>query len=335
MISIVIPVYNAEDYLAARLEHLLQHDLGNVQIIVIDDGSTDNSYEICRRHLGGHANSLIIKQENQGLSIARNRGIEASVCEYIVFLDSDDILFKDGFTKMKAYLSVEKPDVLMGKYVIMQEKGRNIWPTYSFPTINSAAEARKYIYSEILDSVWHAWRYVCRRDFLLRHDLFFTPGIICEDMEWSPRVLRAADSIAFLDDPFYGYYYNRRGSITRNALAVRVADVNAIVACSVQKYIAEDYGKTLAYRLIRESFYSLSRYCLCKKVERKKLRPVIEDAIGFYHYSSSAMIQLFLRTRGFPCYLYLWSAALWTAKTARGLFKIILGPLSVKRQAIK
>jgi len=329
LLSIIIPVYNIAKLLPNRLEHLLQHNLESVQIIVVDDGSTDCSYEICQQYLSNYAAAVLITQKNQGLSAARNRGIAEAKGEYVLFLDSDDILMHKGFRELMDYICNNKPDILMGKYVVIQKKGRDIWPQYSFPSVSSEAEAKKMIYTHITDSIWNAWRYVCRREFLIENNLFFQHGILCEDMEWSPRVLEVAANIAFLEEPFYGYYHNRPGSITSTALAKRIADVNTIVANSVIRYSSKDYGKALSYRLVRESFYCISRYFLCKKSDRKALRPIIEKAIDCYHHSASGEVALFLQTQPIIP-LYIWSVILWIARKTRKIFNPILGPISIK-----
>ena len=322
LISIIIPVYNSEAFLARRIEHLLQHDLKETEIIIINDGSTDASLEICQGFLKGNENAKIITQKNQGLSTSRNKGIEEAKGEYLIFLDSDDILLYDGFSEAKKQLATEKPEVLMGKYALLREKKRSKWPHYSFPKTNNPAEARKTIYSDINDSIWNAWRYICKRDFLLNNNLLFKPGTICEDVEWTPRMLQTAKNICFLEEPFYGYYHNRQGSITRTAGAKRIADINEIVADSVPKYISEEYGKDLASRLVRESFYSISMYCKYEKNERKALRPIIEKAITQYRFSTSLVIRIFLKTRkAIP--LYIWSMLLSCAKAVRRAIKSI------------
>ena len=327
LISVIIPVYNSESFLASRFDHLIKHDLENVQIIIVDDGSTDGSPKICRRYFAENEDARIITQENRGLSGARNRGVEEAEGEYVAFLDSDDILLYRGFAEAKAYLSVRKPDVLTGKYVVIMKNGREIRPGYGLPEAESAADARNQLYRTATDSVWSACRSICRREFLIENKLFFTPGIIWEDMEWSPRMLRAAGSIGFLDEPFYGYFHKRPGSITSTSKARRLRDVSAIVAESVEAYISEEYGAALARRLIRESFYSLSLYCLCSRSERAELRPGIEAAVGCYGRSPSAAIRVFLKTRKIVP-LYIWSLSLLFAKTARGLLSGLLGPVT-------
>ncbi|MCL2046766.1 MAG: glycosyltransferase [Oscillospiraceae bacterium] len=332
LISIIIPVYNSESFLSSRLEQLLKNNLENIQIIIINDGSTDKSLEICKQYFDKNPHAIIINQENQGLSAARNTGIDTASGQYIVFLDSDDILITKGFDEIRKHLENDKPDVLMGKYVIMQEKGRRILPKYTFPKIKSADEARLAIYSRIHDSVWYVWRYISRREFLLENELYFVRGIVCEDMEWTPRLLTAAKTITFVDEPFYGYYYKRVGSVTQTAAVRRLRDVNALVAADVDAYIDEFHGKALINRLIKESFFSISRYCLCGPDNRKALLPVINEAIRTYRYSSSIIIRFFAFIRNFLP-LFICSVLLTIVRLVLGTINRLLGPLSVKHRA--
>ena len=330
LISIIMPVYNGEEYIAARLDNLIAFCNNSIELIVINDGSTDRSYTICQEKLSNLPNIKIITQENKGLSEARNTGIKAAEGDYIIFLDSDDILIQDGLTQIVDSLEFCKPDVLMGKLLTIPPNGRIIKPNYTFPDATSASESRVFIYNEVHDCIWHAVRYVCRRDFLLNNSLLFVPGIICEDMEWSPRVLGCANSIVFINAPFYGYYYNRAGSITKSVMFKRILDTNKIVSESIPKYIDEDYGKALAYRLILESFYNISRYCKCSKEQRKVLHPIIINTSELYPYAASGLVKLFIKTKSFIP-LYMWSVALFLAREFRGLFKNILGPLRTIR----
>ena len=319
LLSIIIPMYNAESYLAMRMQHLLTHNHEVVQVVIINDGSTDSSLEICKHIFKDAHNVIIISQENRGLSEARNRGMAMAKGEYILFLDSDDILLQEGFIELKTFLSHNKPDVLMGKYVLLFENGKQQWPSYLFPQIDTIQEARDYIYTNIQDSIWNATRYVCKREFLVNNGIFFVPGLICEDLEWTPRMLSLADTITFLNIPFYGYFYNRVGSITRTVLVKRIKDVNNIVSAAIPKYINEPYGQAIAQRLIKESFYNISRYCLCNKEERQVVHTEIQSMASLYRHSPSWDVYIFLCTRKVVP-LYVWSLMLHVARKIRRFF---------------
>jgi len=327
LISIIIPVYNGESYLKSRFENLLTNNLENIELLIVDDGSTDSTPEICRDMLSNISNAKIISQDNQGLSGARNTGLQFANGEYILFLDSDDILISNGLKAIKQCLSTVNVDVLMGKYVLISENGKKFYPSYDFPKALTPNDARTSIYSQIPDSIWNVWRYICKRDFLSSNDLLFAYGLVCEDMEWTPRMLNVACSISFCDEPFYGYYFNRPGSITRTSTEKRVQDVNQILIDTLPKYISENYGMFIAHRLIHESFCSISRYCLCRSNKRKELRPLINQAISFYHLSPSRVVRLFLLFHNFVP-LFLLSLGLNFIRTVRNFFKSFIGPIS-------
>ena len=94
-LSIIIPVYNVEKYLSICLDSVLAQDLKNIEVIMVDDGSTDNSGEICDKYSNKYSNFIAIHQKNKGLSGARNTGIKKSKGEFLMFIDSDDFINKN------------------------------------------------------------------------------------------------------------------------------------------------------------------------------------------------------------------------------------------------
>ena len=105
MISIIVPVYNVEEYLEECIESIRQQTFTDFEVILVNDGSTDYSKEICEEYCRKDSRFRLINQENQGQSIARNRGIAESTGEFIVFIDSDDIVKFDLLTQLKKYMS--------------------------------------------------------------------------------------------------------------------------------------------------------------------------------------------------------------------------------------
>ena len=320
-----MPVFRAGHYIRERMGQLLSHDLTGAELVVVvcEDGF-DQSANICAELLESMENATIIVQPEQGLSVARNTGLEAAAGDYVLFMDSDDILLNPGFAELMAALPETEAEVLVGKYVLLQQKGRDIWPPYRFSAAKTAEEARMAIYADLPDSVWNAWRYVCRRDFLLQHGLFFVPGLICEDVEWTPRMLDKAKEITFFDTPIYGYFYNRSGQLSKRPSLKRTLDINQVVAESIRLYQDKPYGKALCYRLIRESLYSISEYCKFSATDQKIIRPYIEACVQYYSVSPGKAARLFAKTCPFVP-LYVWSVILLTAKTLRNVLKRFLG----------
>ena len=125
LLSIVIPVYNAEKYLHLSIESVLKNDYKNFELILIDDGSSDNSLEICKRFADSDKRIKVFTQENKGTSATRNRGLELAKGEYVAFLDSDDWVDKDMYSYLISILN-KNPEVAYaecGKYgIIIREK---------------------------------------------------------------------------------------------------------------------------------------------------------------------------------------------------------------------
>ena len=111
-ISLVIPVYNVESWLAECLESAVNQSAPFKEVVIINDGSTDSSIEICRSYVKKYGYFKLIDQENQGLSAARNAGIKAASGEYIMFLDSDDWLRADSVKILEGLLEEGRPDVI-------------------------------------------------------------------------------------------------------------------------------------------------------------------------------------------------------------------------------
>jgi len=334
-LSIIITVYKADAYIFERMSQLLSHNLSDSQIIVVvcEDGY-DKSAEICTKLLHDRKNALVIVQPDEGLSVARNTGIMAASGDYIFFMDCDDVLLEPGFSELIKELSYTNSDVYMGKFALLQTNGKDKWPDYSFPPVSDASDARQIIYSDLPDSIWNVWRYVCRREFLIQNKLYFCPGLISEDVEWTPRMLECAEKITFVDAAIYGYYYNHTAQLSRRTNPKRTHDINKTVLNGIFEYRDKPYGKALCDRLIRESFYSISAYCRFSVADRKMLRPIINECVKQYHHSASLQVRLFMKTRVFIP-LYIWSVVLLVVKTLRNPLKRLHGANKVwssKRQ---
>ena len=105
MISVIVPVYNVEKYLEECLDSIKNQTYSAIEVILVNDGSTDSSKEICEKYCKQDSRFLLTNQENQGLSAARNKGVEISTGEYIVFVDSDDIIKTNYLEKLMQYMA--------------------------------------------------------------------------------------------------------------------------------------------------------------------------------------------------------------------------------------
>ena len=107
MISVIVPVYNVEEYLEECLESIKNQTYTNIEVILVNDGSTDGSREICERFCQKDSRFKLINQENQGQSVARNRGFKESIGQYIMFVDSDDVINTNVLEVLLPYMKTE------------------------------------------------------------------------------------------------------------------------------------------------------------------------------------------------------------------------------------
>ena len=125
-ISIIVPIYNDSKYLVKCIESIIHQTYTNLQIILIDDGSTDNSLEICQEYAKKDSRILVIHKENGGLPSARNAGLDVSNGEYVMFCDADDFYNPDSCEILERAISSKCADYAIGNYINCDEDG-TLW----------------------------------------------------------------------------------------------------------------------------------------------------------------------------------------------------------------
>lgn len=224
LISIVIPVYNVEKYLSRCLESILSQSLKEIEIIIVNDGSTDNSLEICRNYQQKDSRIIIIDKKNEGVSVARNTGIENASGKYIGFVDPDDWIEKNMYENM--YNTIEKFEcsIAFCNYSKDSRLGSTI-KTLKFnkdflgklDIINDLI-ANMIGMEDILPKYYYVmgcvWRCLYRRDFIEKFNLRFVPGItIMEDLLFSVQALVYCDKACIDHGVYYHYMKNKSSSL--------------------------------------------------------------------------------------------------------------------------
>ena len=216
MFTIVIPVYNTSAYLNKCVTSVLDQTYGNLEIVLVNDGSTDASKELCQELANNNSRISVIHQENQGLSAARNTGIQAAKGDYIIFLDSDDYIDNDACEDLCRSIGQSACDVVTTKMKIVNN-GYIKYPYYNHNKPYEIMSGKAYMIQELFNKTMSmaAVQYVYNRTFLQVHNLKFRVGIYHEDEEFTPRALALADKVLRSDLCFYNYLI-RSGSITTN-----------------------------------------------------------------------------------------------------------------------
>ena len=238
--SIIVPVYNVEKYLKECIDSVLSQSIDDYELILVNDGSTDKSRDICEEYAKEHENIKIITKDNGGLSSARNVGIRKAVGEYLLFLDSDD--FWSSYECLSALKGSVKtyPDFVMFKAEkYFGNKSVDSYGDYDLNLINTNTSDGIFLYMvKNNKQLACAWNKMIRRDYLLDHNIFFVEGITGEDIDWVIRLFQNAKSICAINDILYMYRQNRSGSITNTISPATVRNLYNTI-----KNVAGEYKK--------------------------------------------------------------------------------------------
>lgn len=216
--SIILPVYNVSSYLEQCLDSIRNQTLENIEIICINDGSTDSSREILRDYQKRDMRIVILDTKNLGPSAARNLGFSQARGEYVLFMDSDDFIDAELCSYLYEQSLKYKSDI-------------TVYDAYPFPenspqwlARNLVVRSRFYEHDSIAALIYEngatpfVWRNVFRRQFLLEHQLSFLPDVFFgEDLIFQFMSFPAAERILFLEKRLYHYRWKRQGSAMFNA----------------------------------------------------------------------------------------------------------------------
>lgn len=217
-VSVVVPVYNIETCLRQCLDSIAAQTLKDIEIICVDDGSTDNSIHILHDYTQKDERFSIITQKNSGPENARNRGLGAATGEYIIFLDSDDYFSSVFLERMAEKLDTTKADVVICQAVEFDAKSGKEYPSewmlkkkYLPAAEFSPVEISQYLFQFTYGM---AWDKMYRRDWLLDTGICYPPLRNSEDLAFVFPTLLAARKIAILPQIYVHHRVNRKASVS-------------------------------------------------------------------------------------------------------------------------
>lgn len=208
--SVIIPIYNTAEYLAECLESVLAQG-GDIEIICINDGSTDNSLEVVGQYAKQNPQIIIVNQANGGLSAARNAGVERASGDYLFFLDSDDVICKDSFVQLNRLINDDAPDIVAFNSILwypdkdnrkIENVNFNHIETVSYKSgmdyLSYFVESRKWGPSAVCF-------YLFKRSLLLNNQIVFEKGLLHEDELYMPQTLSYAGKVVTMPCSLYLY----------------------------------------------------------------------------------------------------------------------------------
>ncbi len=214
-VSIIVPVYNSEKFLNKCLDSLINQTLEDIEIICVNDGSTDNSLKILQEYAAKDKRIQIIDKQNEGLSATRNQGIDRATGEYIGFVDSDDRVDLNFFEKL--YLSAQKydADIAVGEIIRLNKFNKKIHLKLEKETVTDDFET-KLILCDVPDKSY-VWNKIYKTEELKKHNLKFLYGRIYEDVVYTPQVLYCLNKLVTVPGTHYYYWRNPNSLVTSRA----------------------------------------------------------------------------------------------------------------------
>ena len=217
LVSIIIPVYNVEKYLENCIKSACEQTYENIEIILVDDGSTDNSPQICDEWARKDQRIVVVHKKNGGLSSARNAGLDVAKGKYVFFLDGDDTVHPDLLTTSLGYMSSGVDMVVFG-YNLVYDDGKNIG--VSFPenhyVLHTEEERIRFIIGPFFryETGWNAWNRIFLKSIIDEYNLRFEDNrrIMAEDQYFCLVYLAHCKNIVVIEDGLYDYY-QRQDSI--------------------------------------------------------------------------------------------------------------------------
>ncbi|MBE6485735.1 MAG: glycosyltransferase [Methanosphaera stadtmanae] len=244
-VSVIIPVYNVEKYLKLCMDSIVNQTLSDIEIICVNDGSTDNSLNILKEYAQSDNRIMIISQENMGHAVATNKGIDLAQGKYLFFMDSDDILDVSALEKTFKAAEEKNVDFVFFKAINYDEETEEYYETenYSMQAVVNRVGDEVFNYNDLKELSFNMavtpWTKLYKKDFIKNHGIRFPEGLIFEDNIVFWESLFLAEKIYFLDE----FLFTRRW---RNTSSTRAGDkrfIDSIIINTMILDLFKEYGK--------------------------------------------------------------------------------------------
>lgn len=282
LLSIIIPVYNVEQYLDYCLSTVLACDLRSCEVILSLGKSADRSGDICLKYARKYPFIQILEQNGKGLSNARNCGLDVAQGEYILFLDSDDYVDSPCLDSLIGRLrdgSITADVVVTDFYRSDLRLGR-IVPCFQIGEAVSLQEGMDFLPQMLRrrQCFWNVWRYLYHRSFLEQHEIRFLENRLSEDIDFTTSVFLFDPKIVFTHSPYYVYVVGRGQSLMDRPTLKRLSDTVLILERSIVRLRESQFA--YADRLIAQFQYEyILNLALAVEMDREDR----QEALALYH----------------------------------------------------
>lgn len=298
-VSVIVPVYQVERYLAACVDSILAQSYPHFEVILVDDGSTDGSPAICDAYAAQDARVIVVHQRNGGLSDARNTGIRRASGDYVLFLDGDDFYHDpDALKKLTDRAAISDADVIQFSYEKYCEetaaRESYLKAEHDMPLKLDKAQQLSFLFSNGL-YIASACNKMIRRS-LFEEGLFFEKGIYSEDVDWCARLLLKAESMDYIAEQLYSY--RQHGSSIRHTINdKKCSDLKSnILKCIELAQLADDAEKQalLAYSAFQYGTFFMVQ-AQAERVQKDCMAQLApHQGILKYHHGNKKLLCLHL-----------------------------------------
>lgn len=281
LISIIIPIYNVSAYIERCLHSVMRQTYGEIECLLVDDASSDDSIEKCERLITAYKGpihfSILHHEHNRGLSAARNTGTEVATGDYILYLDSDDALTDDCIEPLMApVLRDASIEMVVGNY----ERLSDGYPLPAMMMSRTDLPEAEFCGKEVVRSYFFegkgfyvsAWNKLVKRSFLQKHQLQFMDGVLYEDNPWTHQVLKYLSHLYIVQAVTY-LHYRRPSSIMTGTSHEESGYYHGIVYETIAKQFT-------AGEECREARFFLNKLCAC--LIHGPITPALDRAVALF-----------------------------------------------------
>ena len=276
-VSVIVPVYNVEKFIDKCLNSLVNQTLKEIEIIVVNDGSPDNSQKIIDKYVKKYPEKVqsFIK-ENGGQGSARNYGLEKANGEYIGYVDSDDFVEKDMYKKLYNKAKENNYDIVVcGNY--------NVSEDYQNKNIDTFINNYNTDLENIFFGKMAVWNKIYKRDILIKNKLEFKEKVWYEDLAFTLKAIMNSNTFAFIDEPLYDYLI-REGSTMNNSNVQRnleILDAFNDILSYIQHNKKEEYFSKIEFLAIDHIYISAIVRVLKAEADDKVKRETINKLLDY------------------------------------------------------
>lgn len=261
-VSVIVPIYNVSEFLDRCLNSIVNQTLKDIEIILINDGSTDDSKVIIDKYMNQYKNIILIDKKNEGVGKARNDGIKKASGEYIIFVDSDDYIKENMLEEFYEYSRKHSLDMTTGFYYKVKNNKEILWktPKYKMGNVKTSPNI-------ILAVEYTSWGKLYKRSMIIENDIFFEENKNYEDIPFVYKCLLKSKLVGQLTE---GYYYHSINNNQTTTMDKKVFDIFGILKIIMDYYKREFYLKEEVNYVVIDK---VTTYMLQQSAQKdKKLR---------------------------------------------------------------